>query len=143
MENNDKMIQLLEDIKKANRQQALFSKLQFVFAAIAVLCCVIMLCSVLKVLPMIQDIATEAETMISNLETVTADLAKSDLLSIVEDMDDLVGNVDGLVKTSQSGVEQALQKINGIDFDALNEAIDDLSDVIEPIAKFFNKYKLG
>ena len=81
--------------------------------------------------------------MISNLESVTADLAKSDLLNIVADMESLVGNVDGLVSTSQAGVEQALSKINGIDFDALNKAIGDLSDVIEPIANFFNRYRLG
>ena len=143
METEQKMIQLLEDMKKSNRQQTICAKLQLVFSLIAAVCCIIALVSVLKVLPVIQRIATEAETVISNLETVTTELAESDLLSIVADMESLVENVDGLISTSQAGVEQTLQKINGIDFDALNTAIGDLSDVIEPIAKFFNRYKLG
>lgn len=143
MDNEQKVIKLLEDLEKSSRRQTAYARMQFIFSAIAVLICVIVLISVLQVLPVIQNIATKAEYVISNLESVTADLAKSDLLSIVDDMDELVGSVDSLVSTSQLGVEQALQKINGIDFETLNGAIEDLSDVIEPIAKFFNRYKLG
>ena len=62
---------------------------------------------------------------------------------MVENIDALVSNVDDLVNTSQTGVEQAIQKINAVNFDTLNEAIKDLSDVIEPIAKFFNSFKFG
>ena len=79
--------------------------------------------------------------VLSNLETVTSELADSNLSSMVENVDALVENVDGLVSTSQSGVEQTIEKINAIDFEALNAAIKDLSDVIEPIAKFFNTFK--
>jgi hypothetical protein len=61
---------------------------------------------------------------------------------MVENVDALVSNVDGLVAISQEGVEQAMEKLNGIDFEALNQAIQDLSDVIEPIANFFNTFKL-
>ena len=143
MEHNEKLIQLLEDVKKSNRQQAVYAKLHFVFSLIAVICCVIALVCVLQIVPVVRDIALQAESVISNLETVTADLAKSDLINIVADMESLVSNVDGLVSASQAGVTQALEKINGIDFDALNGAIDDLSDVIEPIANFFNRYRLG
>lgn len=139
MDNEQKIIKLLEDMEKSNRKQAAYARLQFIFSVVTVLCCVVILISVLKVIPVVQDVASQAVSVISNLEAVTEDLAKSDLLSIVEDMDDLVSNVDGLVTTSQAGVEQALQKINSIDFDSLNGAIKDLSDVIEPIAKFFNR----
>ena len=143
MDQEQRVVQLLESIEKTNRKRTVYARLQFIFSIIAVLCCVAILVSVLQVIPVVLDIAAEAESVISNLESVTEDLAKSELLGIVEDMETLVANVDGLVSTSQSGVEQALQKINGIDFDALNGAIKDLSDVIEPIAKFFNKYRIG
>lgn len=143
MDQEQRVVQLLESIEKTNRKRTVYARLQFIFSIIAVLCCVAILVSVLQVIPVVLDIADEAESVISNLESVTEDLAKSDLLSMVEDMETLVANVDGLVSTSQTGVEQALQKINGIDFDALNGAIKDLSDVIEPIAKFFNKYRIG
>ena len=67
---------------------------------------------------------------------------KDNLSGMVENVDALVANVDGLVSTSQAGVEQTMEKLNGIDFEALNKAIQDLSDVIEPIANFFNTFKL-
>ena len=89
-----------------------------------------------------KNAAQQAETVLANLETVTAELAESDLSGMVENVDALVSNVDGLVSTSQDGVEQTIAKLNGIDFEALNQAIQDLSDVIEPIANFFNTFKL-
>ena len=37
--------------------------------------------------------------------------------------------------TSEKGVEQALEKINAMDIDTLNQAIQALHDVVEPLAK--------
>ena len=70
---------------------------------------------------------------LANLEIVTDQLAGMDLGSMVK-------NVDALVNTSQAGVEQAIDKINAIDFVTLNRAIADLADVVEPLAKFFNVF---
>lgn len=143
MEHDQRMMELLERMEKANRKQVVYARLQFIFSAVAALCCIVLLLAGLKVLPQLQEAATQAETVLSNLETVTTELAQSDLSGMVANMDTLVANVDGLVGTSQTGVEETMKKINAIDFDALNQAIKDLSDVIEPIAKFFNTFKLG
>ena len=141
MENNQKLMDLLEQMEKANRKQVAYARLQFVFSVIAAICCILLLLAGVKVLPQLQEAALQAETVLTNLETVTTELAQADLIGMVENVDALVTNVDGLVGTSQVGVEQAMAKINAIDFDALNDAIKDLSDVIEPIAKFFNTFK--
>jgi hypothetical protein len=37
-------------------------------------------------------------------------------------------------------VEEALDKLNGIDLDTLNRAIADLAAVVEPLANFFNRF---
>lgn len=141
MDNNQKLMDLLEQMEKANRKQVAYARLQFVFSVIAAICCILLLLAGVKVLPQLQEAALQAETVLTNLETVTTELAQADLIGMVENVDALVTNVDGLVGTSQEGVEQAMAKINAIDFDALNDAIQDLSDVIEPIAKFFNTFK--
>ena len=141
MENNQKLMDLLEQMEKANRKQVAYARLQFVFSVIAAICCILLLLAGVKVLPQLQEAALQAETVLTNLETVTTELAQADLIGMVENVDALVTNVDGLVGTSQEGVEQTMAKINAIDFDALNDAIKDLSDVIEPIAKFFNTFK--
>lgn len=141
MDNNQKLMDLLEQMEKANRKQVAYARLQFVFSVIAAICCILLLLAGVKILPQLQEAALQAETVLTNLETVTTELAQADLIGMVENVDALVTNVDGLVGTSQVGVEQAMAKINAIDFDALNDAIKDLSDVIEPIAKFFNTFK--
>lgn len=141
MDNNQKLMDLLEQMEKANRKQVAYARLQFIFSVIAAICCILLLLAGVKVLPQLQEAALQAETVLTNLETVTTELAQADLIGMVENVDALVTNVDGLVGTSQVGVEQAMAKINAIDFDALNDAIKDLSDVIEPIAKFFNTFK--
>ena len=141
MDSNQKLMDLLEQMEKTNRKQVAYARLQFVFSVIAAICCILLLLAGVKVLPQLQEAALQAETVLTNLETVTTELAQADLIGMVENVDALVTNVDGLVGTSQEGVEQAMAKINAIDFDALNDAIQDLSDVIEPIAKFFNTFK--
>lgn len=141
MDNNQKLMDLLEQMEKANRKQVAYARLQFIFSVIAAICCILLLFAGVKILPQLQEAALQAETVLTNLETVTTELAQADLIGMVENVDALVTNVDGLVGTSQEGVEQTMAKINAIDFDALNDAIQDLSDVIEPIAKFFNTFK--
>lgn len=143
MDQDQKMLQLLERLENANRKQVVYARLQFIFTVVAAICCVVLLLIGMKVLPRLQEAAVQAETVLRNLQTVTTELATSDISGMVENVDSLVTNVDGLVTSSQAGVELTLEKIKAIDFDALNDAIKDLSDVIDPIAKFFKKYKIG
>ena len=143
METDMKLVELLERMEQTNKKQVFYARLQFLITVVAALCCVVLLLSGMSILPKLQETAVQAEAVLTNLETVTTELAKVDLNSMVQNVDALVTDVDGLVGTSQVGVEQAMEKLNAIDFDALNEAIKDLSDVIDPIARFFNKYKIG
>ena len=41
-----------------------------------------------------------------------------------------------LVEDNAATVSEAMEKINAIDFDALNRAINDLADIVEPLARF-------
>lgn len=143
MDKDQRLIELLERMEDASRKQVLYARVQCIFSVVAAICCAMLLLAGMNVLPRLQEAAAQAETVLSNLETVTAELAQSDLSGMVENVDVLVGNVDSLVSTSQAGVEQAIEKLNAIDIDALNAAIQDLSDVIEPIAKFFKTFKIG
>ena len=70
----------------------------------------------------------QAETIMDNMETVTQALADADLGTMVE-------NVNTLAAESQTVVNDAMEKLDTIDIDTLNKAIQDLSDVVEPLAK--------
>ena len=137
----------MEQMEKHNRSQAKYAKLQCLFSALAAASCIVVAVVVIGLMPQIRDftgqlqqvtaqveaLALQAEAVMTNLETVTAELAQADLAG-------MVGNVDSLVTSSQAGLEEALEKINTMDIDALNKAIKTLSDVVDPLAKFFKVF---
>ena len=124
---------LLERLDESNRQQAKFAKWQCIFSVASAVCVVGLFLLVYTLMPQVQELTAQMETVLTNLEVVTDQLAGMDLGSMVE-------NVDVLVTTSQAGVEQAMDQLNGIDFETLNRAINDLADVVEPLARFFNVF---
>ena len=74
----------------------------------------------------------EINSVMSNLEVVTDDLAKTDLT-------DMLNNVNDLVVQSEDSISDAMVKIDAIDIDALNGAIEDLGKIVAPLAKLFGK----
>jgi hypothetical protein len=134
MEMNHEMQALMEKIEKSNRQQVNFARIQCIFSVVAAVCCLLLLLTVAKIVPDIRElsgeisgIAAQAETVLTNLETVTEELAQADIGG-------LVSNVDDLTQTSQDGIRQALEKVNAINLETLNKAIEDLAKVVAPLA---------
>lgn len=140
MDDNKKMQELLEHLEESNRKQARYGLIQCIFSAVAVVCCIVLFLMVNQALPQAKELMTQMQGMMtqmegtmSNLEQITTDLAEVDLAS-------MVSNVDQLVSTGQSSITETMEKLNMIDFAALNQAIKNLSDVIEPLVKFFGMF---
>ena len=151
MEEKQELQEWMDRMEESNRQQARYAKWQCIFTAIAAVCCISLFLLVYIKMPALQELSIKMEnvltdlevitqqlsgsmeTVLENLETVTAQLAEVDLGAMAESVDDLV-------TTSQAGVEQAMDRLNTIDFKKLNQAIGDLADVVEPLAKFFNVF---
>ena len=131
MEDKQELRELLERLDQSNRQQAKFARWQCIFSIASAVCIVELFVLVYSLMPQVQALTTQTEVVLENLTEVTDQLAGMDLGTMVE-------NVDELVITSQAGVEQAMEQLNAIDFETLNQAIEDLSAVIEPLANFFN-----
>ena len=75
----------------------------------------------------------QMESVLSNLELVTKELTTVDFAGMIE-------GVNALVATGQAGLEETVVKLNSIDFEALNKAIATLTEVIDPLAKFFKVF---
>lgn len=138
-----------ETLEKLLEKQVHYAKWQCVLTSAAVLCCIGVFLLILSVVPQINGVAGQMEGVLTdlktitgqlegqmdivldNLDTVTGELAQADLKGMVED-------VDVFVTTGQNAVEQATEKLNLIDFATLNRAIENLADVVEPLANFFN-----
>lgn len=134
MEQNQQVLDLLIKMETNSRKQLVYSRIQCAFCLIAAACCAVLLLTVLKLVPQLQALTEQADIVMTNLETVTEELTKLDLEAMVE-------NIDSLVGTSQGAVSSAIEKLEQVDIDTLNEAISDLSDVIEPLAKIANRFK--
>ena len=136
MEEKD-LREILEKLDKSNRQQVRYARLQSLLLVFTALCFLALVLLIAKLMPQLQDFALEAngllgqaETVLTNLEQVTTELAEIEFVEMIDD-------VDALVTTSQAGLEEALEKVNSIDIKKLNEAIDGLSKVVEPLTKLF------
>jgi len=134
MEEKHDLQELLHRLDESNRQQAKYAKWQCILSIAAAVCCVGLFALVWTLMPQVRELTGQMESVLTNLEIVTDQLAGMDLGSMVK-------NVDALVTTSQAGVEQTMEKLGSIDFDALNRAIDDLSAVVEPLARFFGVFR--
>ena len=139
MEEKD-LREILEKLDESNRQQLRYAKLQSALLVLTALCFLVLVVLVARLAPQLQSFATEAhgllaqaETVLANLEQVSGELTEVEFVKMIDD-------VDALVTSSQAGLEEALEKVNSIDLETLNEAIDGLSKVVEPLAKLFNVF---
>lgn len=141
MEENKNLAELLEKIEKANRQQVRLTRLVCIFALVAALCCVCtfglvytILPQITGILPQINGLVVQMQTVLTNLENTTSQLAVMDFTGMIHDVDSLVG-------AAQQSLELTMGKLNTIDFETLNKAIEDLAKIVEPMSKLMNVFK--
>lgn len=121
-----RQLELLERIEKNTRRQARFGALQCIFALVGTLMCVGGFLLVYRALPQLVEVLEQTKTVLNNLEQATAQLAQMDLVG-------MAGNVEELVTSGQ----EAMQTLSGVDLETLNQAIEDLAAVVEPLRKIF------
>ena len=128
MDNQAQIQALLEKMEKNSRKQLFYSRMQFICTLALTFGCILILVKIGQFLPQLELLAAHAESVLINLETVTAELKKLDMVAMA---------------TSQTGVEEALASIQNIDFDTLNQAIEDLAAVVEPMANLLKRFSFG
>ena len=140
MEHNDKTLELLEKIEKTNRRHLLFTQIFCGIALVAALFCILALVKVHQLLPQVQGITAQMQGLLGNMEQAASQLAALDLQGIAENVEALVGNVDMLAINAQDSLKQTMTKLDTIDFETLNKAIQDLAAVVQPLADFFGRF---
>ena len=132
MEYNKETTQLLRQIEENSRRSAKMNRLQMIFAAVAALCCAVVLVAIMLYVPRLNGVISQMEHTLTNLEQITEELNALDL-------EGMVSNVDALVTTGQESLKQTMEKLDTIDMETLNQAIKDLAKVIEPLARLFGR----
>lgn len=133
----ERLEQLMEQLKETENEKKKYAKKQYYMSMVTAVCAVlalgILLAAYISVIPRVKTAFQEIQVVTENLNEVSDQLAKADLNQLVE-------NVDRMAVTSEKGVQEALDKIQSIDIDELNQAIKGLSDVVSPFAKFMNRF---
>lgn len=141
MDEQKQMVELLHKIEESNRKQLMYTRIQCIAAVVAVVCFAGIYFLIKDFLPQISAIITEIpgvvaqmESVLGNLELVTKELTTVDFAGMID-------GVNVLVATGQEGLQETVTKLNSIDFEALNKAIATLTEVIDPLAKFFKVFR--
>ena len=128
----------MEDLKKSNLDQAIYAKRQYhqtLISTIAVLIvCAAIIFAGLTLLPKINTLLDNAITSLENVNQISQEISKIDFEGLMDD-------VGGLVTTTEKDLAVTMEKLNSIDFEGLNKGIENLSAVIEPLAKFFGAFR--
>lgn len=128
---------LMEELRKTNAGQEKYARKQYRMSQITALASVLVLAIVCAtcamIIPKVNVTYQNMELIMEDMKTITSDLASADLEKMIAD-------VDHLVYSSEENINTALKKINDIDIESLNQAIRNLSDVVEPLAKLMNRF---
>lgn len=134
MEQNTEMLELLRKIEKSNRTKTVTNVLVCVFMLAAAVSCIAICLMIRQLMPQVNGLLGQLETVLTDLEQTTRQLAAVDLEA-------MVANVDSLAVYAQDSLQQTMDKLNTIDFETLNQAIGDLAKVIEPLANFVGRFR--
>lgn len=133
MEERTELETVMKQIEETEKERKKYEKRQFYMSAVSAVSCFLIFCLFLSVyisvVPKVKSTFNEIERVTVELGVISDQLTEADLAGLVE-------HVDTLAVTSEQGVQEALKKIESIDIDGLNSAIQALSEVVEPLAKF-------
>ena len=129
MSDHDLLVELLKSQRShLNFQKIMTGATVAIFAALAV-SLLILVPRTVKLLSKLHQTVDEAEIMISEAE------------DSLDQIDEMVGNLNVTITDNSKNLTEAVEKMNNIDFETLNQAINDFSDTVEPMARFFNQFK--
>lgn len=132
--------QLMEKLLKNSEKQLFYSRIASL--AVLVLAAVVIICLVMIVPKVMTTITNANEIMAQATETIT--LANTAIESVTEmsvAITDMGTDMDTFITENSKSIEEVMHNLEAIDFEGLNGAIEDLGDVVEPLANFFGKFK--
>ncbi len=129
---------IMKRLESSNAAQERYARKQYIMSLIGaganLLALALVLFLTVTLLPRINSTFVGLNAVMKNVESITEDLAAVDIEGTMD-------SVNGLVNGSTDSLNQAMKKINAIDIEKLNSAIQNLNDAIEPMAKFANLFK--
>lgn len=136
MNQNEQLAKLLENSEK----QLFYSRIRSIATVVTALC---ILCALVMVVPALLRTAAGADAVIAQASSsiTLADEAITDVIEMSGAITEMGLSMDDFIAENAEEVSSLMKEIEAIDFEGLNKAIKDLGDVVEPFAKFFNRFQ--
>ena len=126
-EHNREMAQTEKSQLKYQKLAFIMSMLSAIFMGVVL---IIVIGLVVYVVPKGNTIYDSTMVSLNNLEHLTTELKEADLGGTVE-------NINTLTVQATGDLSKTMDRMNSIDLEKLNVAIDNLNKTIEPMARFF------
>ena len=121
-----------KEMAVTEKAQLKYQKLSFIMSGLSALFTFIILVIVigmaLYVLPKVDTVYSRSMTSLKNMEELTTELNEAQLGETVKNINNLTLNATG-------DLSKAMEKLNKIDLETLNNSIQSLYDIIEPLSK--------
>ena len=120
VENEQMQTGILEELRVLQKKHLFYQRVSCILILVFVLASLSVLPGIFRTLAMVQDTLETSNAAIEQAKTTLED-------------------VSGFVTEGSDNLATAMQKIEGIDIDGLNEAISDLGAIVEPMARLFRR----
>ena len=139
MEENRETLELLRKIERNSRMQTWSGYVRTGLMLVCAVCMAVLVGMLYRLMPQIHEILGQARQTFAQVGTVLDYLEQTSYQLSQVDLQGMVSNVDALVSSGQQSLETSMEKLNSVDFEALNKAIQDLAAVIQPLARLFGR----
>lgn len=150
MEQNRELILAIQELTEENRkQQALLEKQCRTTRTLGLLlvCLIvvvgtflfIMLPKVTATLKGFDTTLNELNVVVENTQIITEELKTADIEGTIHSLSNTLNSVNGLVEDSADSLTTSLKKLEDLDINTLNKAIQDLYKVVNPLSSLFGR----
>ncbi len=129
MSERELLAELLEQQSKSSRNSKILVVIMGIIAAVAVIVAILLVPAAVGTIKEVNTLAISAETAVDDADSMISDVQK------------VIGKVNGVLDDNTEAVAESISKIKDIDIESLNKSIQEFSDVLEPLAAFFNMLK--
>ena len=82
---------------------------------------------------------SELNVVVENTQIITEELKSADIEGTIRSFSDTLNSVNGLVENSADSLTSSLKKLEELDIDTLNKAIQGLYKVVNPLSSLFGR----
>ena len=132
----DVLKQILTYQKKEARNSKILSIAAICVAAALLISLAIVVPKVFRFIGQLEETVMEVDNLLVDVKSITKDVN-----DLADNVNSLVDNTNNMVTDNMGAITDIVQSLNEIDFDTLNKAITDLSDVVEPLGNFARYFK--